>query len=173
MPRVWPGCGTDRFKAAGKTTSLGTVIDLGTVEYMDMAGATFISRLQRLVQEGGNPQPDCILGLKEEFRPLLELAEKSGPGSLSPPPSVSYVEQTGENLVSALADAKVFISMIGEITWALGGCIKNPGRIRWADTWMVAERLRGECPPHCRLDLLYCGAGHGVSSCYSHENVRG
>ncbi len=131
-------------KAVKSTTKAGpgnVQFNLESIEYMDMAGATFISRLKGLAQESTpGLTADCLTGLKEEFRPLLELAEQSKSATQSQPPTASYVEKTGESLALALADAKVFISMIGEITWALVSCIKNPGRIRWADTWMVAER---------------------------------
>jgi len=117
-------------------------IDLGSVEYMDMAGATFISHLSRLAGSPPAEQSEFMTGVKKEFAPLMELAGKSKNEASSPPPQPksSYVEKTGQNLVTSLEDAKIFITMVGEITAALFSCIKNPGSIRWADTWMVAER---------------------------------
>lgn len=115
-------------------------IDLESVEYMDMAGATFISHLSRLAGSTPSEQSSFVTGVKKEFAPLLELAGKSKNEAMYPPPKSSYIEKTGEDLVASLEDAKVFITMVGEITAALFSCIKNPGSIRWADTWMVAER---------------------------------
>lgn len=115
-------------------------IDLGAVDYMDMAGATFISHLTRLSGHTPAEHPDVVTGVKEEFFSLLELAQKSKTEAAGPPLKRSYIETTGEDLAAALEDAKMFITMVGEITAALFSCIRNPGRIRWADTWMVAER---------------------------------
>ncbi len=115
-------------------------IDLSSVEYMDMAGATFISHLSRLTGSTPAEQSDVVTGVKKEFVPLLDLSQKSKNEALSPPPKVSYIEKTGKDLATSLEDTKMFISMVGEITAALFSCLKNPGRVRWADTWMVAER---------------------------------
>ncbi|WP_320044665.1 MlaE family lipid ABC transporter permease subunit [uncultured Desulfobacter sp.] len=124
-----------------KKPGQGTIrIDLESVDYMDMAGATFISYLSRLSAITPAKQSDLVTGVKKEFVPLLDLADQSKNEASPPPPKVSYIEKTGRDLTASIEDAKVFITMVGEITAALLSCIKNPGRIRWADTWMVAER---------------------------------
>nr|WP_319395585.1 MlaE family lipid ABC transporter permease subunit [uncultured Desulfobacter sp.] len=115
-------------------------IDLEAVDFMDMAGAAFVSHLGRLAGRTPTEQSDFLTGVKNEFAPLLELAEKSKNQASASPPKVTYIEKTGRDLVASLEDAKVFITMVGEITAALFSSLKNPGRVRWADTWMVAER---------------------------------
>lgn len=124
-----------------KKTGQGKIrIDLEAVDYMDIAGATFISHLSQLASSKQADPPDLVIGVKKEFVTLLDLAKKSKNQASAPPSKVSYIERTGEDLVVFFEDAKVYITMVGEITAALFSCLKNPGRIRWADTWMVAER---------------------------------
>ncbi len=136
VARLW-----DTAVKTVKQSSQGEIrINLESVNYMDMAGATFISHLSRLAGNTPAEQSDFVTGVKTEFAPLLELARKSKDQAAAPPPKASYVEKTGEDLAAAVEDAETFITMIGEITAALFLCLKNPGRVRWADTWMVAER---------------------------------
>jgi phospholipid/cholesterol/gamma-HCH transport system permease protein len=136
VARVWDTA----VKTVKKPSREKIRIDLESVDFMDMAGATFISHLSRLAGRTPTEQSEFVTGVKKEFAPLLELAEKSKDQASAPPPKVSYIEKTGKDLVTSLEDAKVFITMVGEIMAALFSCLKNPGRVRWADTWMVAER---------------------------------
>ncbi|HKK10473.1 MAG TPA: hypothetical protein VJ939_06520, partial [Bacteroidales bacterium] len=46
-------------------------IHLESVDYMDMAGATFISHLSRLAGSAPVEQSDVVTGVKKEFVPLL------------------------------------------------------------------------------------------------------
>ncbi|MCG8618534.1 MAG: MlaE family lipid ABC transporter permease subunit [Desulfobacterales bacterium] len=132
---VWDQAVNAVKKAGGRPVRF----DLSRVDYLDLAGATFISYLRRLTGEADIPEAG-IKGLKDEFLPLLELAAKSGSEAREATPGLSFVENTGKDLALTLADIKTFITFVGEITWAMISSIKNPGSIRWADTWMVAER---------------------------------
>lgn len=136
VARLWDTA----VKTAQKSGQGKIRIDLGSVDYMDMAGAAFISHLCRLAGCAPDEQPGIVAGGKKEFAPLLELALGSKNKVSAPLPKGSFIERTGEDLVAFLDDARIFISMVGEITAALFSCMKNPGRIRWTDTWMVAER---------------------------------
>lgn len=109
-------------------------IDLEKVDYLDLAGAAFITRL------AGPENRSVIVGVKTEFQPLLDLAGNVPPAPLPPQPPGSFVENTGKSLSAAADDTKTFVTFIGEITWAMMSSMKHPARIRWADTWTVAER---------------------------------
>jgi phospholipid/cholesterol/gamma-HCH transport system permease protein len=134
---VWP----QACLAIGQVGSAALVINLEGVDYLDMAGAAFISHLKNL-EKKRSPAPPQIIGLKPEYAPLLSLAEKTDIDSdfKKPGPPPSFVEQTGKNIWDIFFDARVFISFIGEITWAMITSLKNPGRIRWAETLVIAER---------------------------------
>ncbi len=135
------------------------IINLEEVDYLDMAGAAFISHLKRLDQNREDRVVPQVNGLKSEFTPLLILAEKTDRKSAStlPVSSRSFVEQTGKNLWDFLSDAKIFISFIGEITWALISSLKSPKHIRWADTLVIAERAGVDALPIVALISFIVG----------------
>ena len=152
---IWqPAC-----LAVGKAKSSNLIINLEGVDYLDMAGAAFISHLKRLDKNHRAKGIIQVKGLKPEFAPLLILAEKTDITSALTPPgqNLSFVEQTGKNLSDSLSDARIFIGFIGEITWALVSSLKNPKSIRWAETFMVAERAGVDALPIVALISFIVG----------------
>jgi phospholipid/cholesterol/gamma-HCH transport system permease protein len=126
--------GTDAAKqGSGKKVT----IDVEGVTAIDMAGATFITRLRDLSGDlGGQPE---IRGLDQNDRDLIALAEtrKQAPAAEKP---LGPVEQAGADLAGFLEDVRTFVTFVGEITWALASSLKRPKTIRWAETLLVAER---------------------------------
>ena len=145
--------------AIGRIKSTALVINLEGVDYLDMAGAAFISHLKTLDKKRAPEVPPQVVGLKSEYTPLLSLAEKTDMASdfKNPAPSYSFVEQTGKNIGDILSDAGVFISFIGEITWAMIASLKSPGRIRWAETLVIAERAGVDALPIVALISFIVG----------------
>ncbi|WDP87767.1 MAG: ABC transporter permease [Desulfobacter sp.] len=138
-----------------KTNSQKIKFNLEAVDYLDMAGATFISHLNQL---GATMNKGVlILGLKTEFSPLLKMAAQSYKVQTPEKGPVSKLSRTGEKLAAVLADVKIFITFIGEITWALVTSLKNPSSIRWAETWMVAERSGVDALPIVALISFILG----------------
>ncbi len=155
IARVWQ----QACLAIGRVKSPTLVINLEKVDYLDMAGAAFIFHLKTLEKnrtQGPLPQ---IIGLKPEYAPLLSLAEKTDIDSdfKNPAPPHSFVEQTGKNSWDILSDARIFIGFIGEITWAMITSLKNPGRIRWAETLVIAERAGVDALPIVALISFIVG----------------
>ncbi len=144
--------------AIGQVGSAALVINLEGVDYLDMAGAAFISHLKTLEKKRA-PTPPKIVGLKSEYAPMLSLAEKTDMNSdFKPPgPPPSFVEKTGKTIWDILSDTRVFISFIGEITWAMITSLKNPGRIRWAETLVIAERAGVDALPIVALISFIVG----------------
>lgn len=130
---VWPPA----VRALDRAGSKPVRLDLSGLTYLDLAGATLVSRLAGA--EGGRPTA-AVTGLRDEFRPLLDLAGRANAAPLAPQPDLAFVEKTGRGLADSLADIKTFITFVGEITWAMGASLMNPGSVRWADTWIIAER---------------------------------
>jgi phospholipid/cholesterol/gamma-HCH transport system permease protein len=135
------------------------VINLESVDYLDMAGAAFISHLKTLGKKHLPESPLTVVGLKSEYTPLLSLAEKTDmdSGFQPPVPPPSLVVKTGQTLWNILSDARVFITFIGEITWAMVASLKNPGRIRWTETLVVAERAGVDALPIVALISFIVG----------------
>jgi len=63
--------------AVGRANSAALAINLEGVDYLDMAGAAFISHLKTLAKKPLSATPVKVLGLKPEYAPLLRLAEKT------------------------------------------------------------------------------------------------
>lgn len=155
------GVWTQACLAIGQVGSAVLVINLEGVDYLDMAGAAFISHLKTLGKKPSPvpPVPPQVVGLKSEYAPMLSLAEKTDMNSdfKNPGPPPSFVEQTGKNIGNIFSDAKVFIGFIGEITWAMITSLKNPGHIRWADTLVIAERAGVDALPIVALISFIVG----------------
>jgi phospholipid/cholesterol/gamma-HCH transport system permease protein len=145
--------------AVGRIKNAALVINLENVDYLDMAGAAFISHLKTLGKKGLPESSPKVVGLKSEYAPLLSLAEKTDMDSdFKPPaPPLSLVVKTGQTLWNILSDAGVFISFIGEITWAMATSLKNPRRIRWTETLVVAERAGVDALPIVALISFIVG----------------
>ena len=154
IAEVWP----QACLAIGQGKSVALVINLEGVDYLDMAGAAFIYHLKTLEKKPAHA-PTQVVGLKSEYAPMLILAEKTDMNSdVKPPaPPPSFVEQTGKNIGNIFSDARVFIGFIGEITWAMITSLKNPGRIRWADTLVIAERAGVDALPIVALISFIVG----------------
>jgi phospholipid/cholesterol/gamma-HCH transport system permease protein len=151
---IWHGA----CSAIEKMTSPDLCIHLGEVGYMDMAGAAFISHLKRLDEKRTGKTLCRVTGLRPEYTPLLILAEKTDTRSGEVPGlDLSLVEQTGQRFSNYLSDTMIFIGFIGEITWAFFTSLKNPKKIRWPDTIVIAERAGVDALPIVALISFIVG----------------
>ena len=133
-------------------------LDLEKVNYLDTAGAFFICHIERLAKTHG-VKDILIVNLKQEFSPLIELAKNIKQKDFSDqiPKKLFFVENKGKNFSDTLSDTKEFITYIGEITWALIQSLKHPKTIRWADTFLVAERAGVDALPIVALISFIVG----------------
>jgi phospholipid/cholesterol/gamma-HCH transport system permease protein len=117
------------------------ILDLEEVTYLDTAGATFICHLEALAKSRGF-KDISIVNLKPEYSPLIDLARHIRQKDFSDqiPQKLSFVEDKGKTISEILSETKEFITYTGEITWALVQSLMHPKRIRWADTFLIAER---------------------------------
>lgn len=117
------------------------ILDLSGLDYLDTAGAVFLERLERMAQDAGFSQIR-LEGLSQEYARLMELVKKTKKSDIEQgqPKPLSFIENRGQSLSDFLSDTKEFITYIGEITWALGVSLRHPTSIRWADTFLIAER---------------------------------
>jgi phospholipid/cholesterol/gamma-HCH transport system permease protein len=133
-------------------------IDLSKAEYLDSAGATFICHIEKFAKTCGF-EDISISGLKPEYSTLVNLAGDISQKDFSnqKPEQLSFVTNTGKTFYENWADTKEFITYTGEITWALVQSFLNPRGIRWADTFLVAERAGVDALPIVALISFIVG----------------
>jgi phospholipid/cholesterol/gamma-HCH transport system permease protein len=133
------------------------VIDLEGVEYLDTAGATFISHLEAFAAGLGFKQVS-VINLKPGYGSLVDLARGIGrTKDRDQARDLSFIEKRGRAVRDGLLETKEFITYTGEIVWALIQSFGHPGRIRWADTFLVAERAGVDALPIVALISFIVG----------------
>jgi len=138
------------------TTNL--IFDLEKVDYLDTAGATFIAHLEAFGKTCGF-KGTTIVNLKPEYSTLVDLAKviKQKEFSDQMPQKLSFVENRGKNISKTLLETKEFITYTGEITWSLIQSLRHPQRIRWSDTFLIAERSGVDALPIVALISFIVG----------------
>jgi len=140
-----------------RTHPLSMILNLEKVSYFDTAGAVFVSHLNRLGTLEGCKKIS-IKGVKPEYAPLLKSAfdiDIAAAGPLKRP--LSFIEKKGKIFNEFLCNTSIFITFLGEITWALVTSLTQPQRIRWSDTFVVAERAGVEALPIVALISFIVG----------------
>ncbi len=133
------------------------VIDLEGVEYLDTAGATFISHLEAFAVGLGFKEVS-VINLKPGYGSLVDLARGIGrTKDRDQARDLSFIEKRGRAVRDGLLETKEFITYTGEIVWALIQSFGHPGRIRWADTFLVAERAGVDALPIVALISFIVG----------------
>ena len=124
---------------AGEQTG-ALVVDASGLEYCDGAGVSLLVALRQRQREAGGSF--TLRGLREEFRQLLELSEPSEAEGVqeAPPHRDSFIEALGRATLQILADIRVLVVFVGELTVMLGRAARNPRRVRFKDVIVVAER---------------------------------
>ncbi len=115
-------------------------IDANQMDHCDAAGIALLQELKSR-QETQNHQFQ-ILGLRNDLTELMALFD---PGQAPRPIRsknfiVRSIESIGQTTANLLNDLHDIISFIGEIFVKLFGLIFHPGRLRWGDTILIAEK---------------------------------
>lgn len=140
---------TGRFKPALVLDFLGTT-------YLDTAGAVFICRLRAFFLSRGLSTVH-LANLDDSHLKMVAAVEQAGAAKVPPPRALSTVEAVGQWSADLAADTKIFITHIGRISWALLQSLKQPGKIRWADTLAVAEKAGVDALPIVALISFIVG----------------
>jgi phospholipid/cholesterol/gamma-HCH transport system permease protein len=130
-----------------QSTPIRVVLDASEVSYCDGAGVAFLVTLQQYQARTGGEV--TIHGLREEFRRLLDIY---GQISLAPPPGrrrerLSVVEQVGHAALGLWQDVQTLLTFVGELAVALLRAARLPRLVRWADAWLIAERVGVDALP--------------------------
>lgn len=136
--RLWPEV---MRKVAQSNPSL-LQIDAGGLETIDTAGMALLLELKARQQER---QADFrIEGLRQDLTDLMEMFD---PGPPPEPPSgrgagvlVRSVHRVGESAHGLVTGFHAQVSFMGELSIRLLGVLVRPSRLRWADTFLIAEK---------------------------------
>jgi phospholipid/cholesterol/gamma-HCH transport system permease protein len=128
-------------------------LDATGIDYCDGAGIGLLVELRR---RGG---PDVeIRGLRDQFRPLLDLFPPTPAEPLAPrPEKPSLAEETGRATMAILHDVRKQITFVGEMVTALGKALVRPRDVRWKDAIRVAEEAGANALPMISLMGLLIG----------------
>jgi phospholipid/cholesterol/gamma-HCH transport system permease protein len=128
---------TRRLREAGPERLL---VQAGGVEYCDAAGIALLMEYKQIQQEHDGRIE--IVGLRPQFQQLMALLETDH--LVSPPqppgPLANAVRTTGKWAADLFYDFVAQISFIGEICVKLVTTLLRPGRLRWRDTFVIAEK---------------------------------
>ena len=106
------------------------VIDASGIEALDTAGAWILQTLLRRLRDGAAGVE--LHQLRPEFARLFDaLAQEAAPGPTFLPRPLSRLESLGQGTATLLAQGCALLAFIGECTFALGGWLAHPTRIRW------------------------------------------
>ena len=115
-------------------------VDASAVDYCDGAGIGLLLELKRRQQaSGGRVQ---IVGLRPEFTRLMQLFDPGPPSQPEPQPAsfIRIVEEVGRAIARSLEDVRTLITFVGELTVKLFHTLLHPHRLRWAETFLIAEK---------------------------------
>jgi phospholipid/cholesterol/gamma-HCH transport system permease protein len=134
--QLWPVV----FRKLAETNPKTLTVDASAVEYCDGAGIGLLLELRRRQEQ--NKGQIHIEGLKPEFSRLMTMfapEQLAGPE----PQAASFrqvAEQIGMAVVRTWKDLQSQISFIGEVFVKLLETALHPGRLRWKDTFLLAEK---------------------------------
>jgi len=115
-------------------------VDAGGMESCDVAGIALLLEL-KAAQEA-KKQTFRIRGLRSELAELMDLFDPGPPSSpvRTSGAFVRTVERLGEATIAFARGFYAQVSFTGEIFIKLLGLILHPWRLRWGDTFLVAEK---------------------------------
>ncbi len=147
----------DLKKSIYKEKASSLIFDVKSVEYINTAGAVFFAHLDTFARI--NNKSIEFLNCTSEFDDQIKLAQSINIKNVADlvPEKLSFIEKKGESLYTFIEESKEFITYTGEITWALLKSFLNPRRIRWADTFIVAERAGVDALPIVALISFIVG----------------
>ena len=151
LPSVWP----DVLSAASRSGTRNIVLDVSQVSYCDGAGLGLFAEVRRVAALSGSGV--TFRGFTPELQRLVErsaLADPSAP-ELRPMRRLSIVREVGKSTSTILGNLRAMVTFLGRLLSALAWALAHPGRVRYRDLFLVAEKAGvNAAPVVCLLGLL-------------------
>lgn len=146
--------------AAGQFHGKTIEFDLSSITKMDTLGAWLVHRTRKQL-ENARCTVD-LKGLQAEFLPLLERVSKDAKPEQMSLPEVSSIirilEDTGMATLHILTNLGKFLSFVGLVATRLGGCVREPSRLRITPTVYQIEHVGLKAMPIIGLMSFLIGA---------------
>ena len=114
------------------------IVEASEIAYCDISGVGLLVDLRRRQERSG--RTFRIQGLATEFQRLLDMFDDAAAKSLEEArPRMSFPETVGRATASLLGDIRDLIAFIGELVANLGRVLVHRQKVRWGDTFLVAE----------------------------------
>ncbi|HEY8493346.1 MAG TPA: ABC transporter permease [Myxococcota bacterium] len=140
--RLWRSA----MEAARAARGAALVVEASAVDYCDGSGAALLAALEQEVREAGGRFE--LRGLREDLRRLVALVAPSPRAAAAAPRRApSLVARLGGAALGALAAGRTLVTFVGQVVLALGWALRHPGRVRWGDAFLVAERAGAGATP--------------------------
>jgi len=115
-------------------------VDASDLKYCDISGIGLFVELGRFQNKTGGELE--ILGLKKEFRQLLDLFDPKAflelPGKRRKPTNIAV--EIGRVVSMLWKDMGVFVAFVGEISLSMLRVVSNPRALRWQEVVRAAEK---------------------------------
>jgi phospholipid/cholesterol/gamma-HCH transport system permease protein len=133
-------------------------VDASGLSYCDGAGMGLLVEIGRIARAASGRA--VFEGLAPDLGSLLDRATPADAPAAGPS-KPSLIEQIGRSTAAVLSDLYVLVAFLGEITAAFLWAIRHPGRIRWRDAAVIAEKAGANAVPV--VSLLGCLMGVIIS----------
>jgi phospholipid/cholesterol/gamma-HCH transport system permease protein len=123
------------------------IIDASEVDYCDGAGIGLLFEIER--RQAARGAASEVRGLSRRFRALLEqFPPEDLLQPVHPEPTRSHIlEELGRASYGLWHDLRVLISFVGEMSVAFVWAARHPGRVRWRDVALQAEKVGANALP--------------------------
>lgn len=113
------------------------VVESSAIDYCDISGVGLFIGIRRRQQRQNHTFQ--VIGLREEFRQLLDLFDVDKLETEKPPSGENFFEGVGKTAYEIWKDIRDLIAFLGSLTVSLARAAGNPRSVRWEDALRVAE----------------------------------
>ncbi len=124
-----------------RTKARTVALDVSGVKYCDVSGIALLVQMRQEEERAGGRLE--IRGLRPELQELLENWGSVDPGrwARSAVRRKNFIEEIGRTIAEIWNDFYALISFVGEMAAAFVNAACHPQRVRWKDTFLIAEAV--------------------------------
>ena len=128
------------LRKVGKARAQVVEVDAAGLESCDASGIALLLELKR--RQEARQRAFRLRGLRSDLAELVELFDPGEPAKPARPAGPVYrmIERTGRATVGLMEEFHAQVSFTGEVFVKLLGLLFHPGRLRWGDLFLVAEK---------------------------------